>query len=519
MRKKSADRDSRKAPPPDVPQRAAGSAVPGETLLIERVPSEPGRADVPDSPDVKPGRLTSSTSGRRANKPEMSTTSNPSTPGGVPETPSHAIAQPSRPPRPNPFRTLGTRVQPLVSRVRGGWDELAEASKPVTDQITPVISIVRPAGWAAIGAAIVCYLVGRWLGWQEFLVLFLFLVVLVLGSIGFVIGRSTYAVTIDMARVRVTVGADAYGGLTVTNTSTRPLLSSLFRLPVGHSATSFRVPRLAGQASYEETFQVDTTKRAVVELGPVVSSRGDGLGLMRREVRWTDVQELFIHPKTISLQNSSAGFLKDLEGRPTDTLSSSDIAFHALRDYVVGDDLRHVHWKSSARIGKLLVRQFEETRRSHLVVCLDMSTDDYLSEDDFELAVSVAASLGQQSIREEKDVTIQVPTHRLNVTSAMRMLDDFSRLGYGGPVQPIEGVAVDAAAAVPDVSVAIIVAGTPVNATRLHSATARFSADVLTVVLRCEVDAKLSRTMIGSSPVLTIGSLDDLPRALRSLEN
>ena len=513
MKNKSPNRDSHT--PPTEELQPAGSVVPGETLLIERAPvDESGRATTSGSVDVRPGRLTSSTSGRRLREPEQgagTTNAGPATPGAI-------TAQPSRTTGPNPFRTLGTWVQPFVSRARGGWEELAEVSKPVTDQITPIVSIVRPAGWAAVAAAIVCYCAGRWLGWQEFLVLFLFLAVLVLGSVGFVIGRSTYAVTIDMTRVRVSVGADAYGGLTVTNTSERPLLGSLFHFPVGRTIKAFRVPRLAGKASYEESFQVDTSRRAVVELGPVVSSRGDGLGLMRREVRWTDVRELFIHPTTISLQNSSSGFLKDLEGRPTDTLSSSDIAFHALRDYVVGDDLRHVHWKSSARTGKLLVRQFEETRRSHLVVCLSMSPGDYLGEDDFELAVSAAASLGGQSIKEEKDLTIRVSSRSLTVTTTMRMLDDFSRLEYGGPVQNIEGVAVDASAAAPDASVAIIITGTPVTATRLHAAMARFSPDVLTVSLRCEVGAKLSRTAIGSSPVLTVGNLEDLPRALRSLE-
>ena len=404
------------------------------------------------------------------------------------------------------------------ARAHAAGEWLWRVARPAREWLRPRLAVVRPAGWATLGAACVSYVVGRLLGWQEFLVVALLLAVLLVVAAVFVVGRSTYAVRLDMARLRVRVGADAFGALTVTNASGRPLRGSVFRLPVGQATSLFGVPRLAGHATREETFQVDTRRRAVVPLGPVTSSRGDGLGLLSRDIRWTEVLEMFIHPRTVSLSDSSTGFLKDLEGIPTDTLSSSDIAFHALRDYVVGDDLRHVHWKSSARTGRLLVRQFEETRRSHLVVCLAQAADDYATGDDFELAVSVAASLGEQAIREEKDLTVQVPAGPLRVETGQRLLDDCARLEFARPVIPVEAVALAAAAAAPDASVAVIVAGAPVSPRRLHSATARFGADVVTIVLRCEVGAQLALGAIGGTRVLTVGALDDLPRALRVLE-
>jgi uncharacterized protein (DUF58 family) len=407
---------------------------------------------------------------------------------------------------------------PLGARLGRYWRGFLHVSEPLRRRVSPFFAVIQPAGWAALISSLVLAGLGWWLGWMEFLVIALMVVALSIFSIIFVIGRSTYDVSLDLSRLRVTVGSDAFGGVSVSNTSTRPVMASTFMMPVGKATSSFLVPRLAGSASFDESFQVNTSKRAVIPVGPVRSSRGDGLGLLRREVIWTDAQELFIHPKTISLGDSSAGFMKDLEGRPTDTLSSSDIAFHALREYVVGDDLRHVHWKSTARTGKLLVRQFEETRRSHLVICLSMSVEDYESEADFELAVSACASLGQQAIRDDKDVTIQAPKKRLNVQTGLRMLDDFSRLEFGGPVDRIETVALDGSAAAPDASVVVIAVGTPVRPGRLHAATSQFGVDVLTVVLRCGNGAHLSRGVIGNSPVLTIGNLEDFPRALRSLE-
>ena len=55
-----------------------------------------------------------------------------------------------------------------------------------------------------------------------------------------------------------------------------------------------------------------------------------------------------------------------------------------------------------------MVRQFEQTRRSHLVVALSLATGDYASEEEFELAVSVAGSLGVRAIRDGRTVSVVV---------------------------------------------------------------------------------------------------------------
>ena len=79
----------------------------------------------------------------------------------------------------------------------------------------------------------------------------------------------------------------------------------------------------------------------------------------------------------VPLDSLGAGLLRDLEGVATDAISQSDLAFHALREYVPGDDLRHVHWRSSAKAmgsggeNQLLVRQYLDTRRSHATIVVD----------------------------------------------------------------------------------------------------------------------------------------------------
>jgi uncharacterized protein (DUF58 family) len=379
------------------------------------------------------------------------------------------------------------------------------------------LAVVRPAGWLALGVGGAGLGLGSAFDWTEVAVLALLLSGVSLLAVVFVLGRSTYAVSLDLPRLRVRVGEQAFGGLTLANTGSRAVLPALFVLPVGRGEAGFRVPRLAKGATHEEDFQVPTSRRAVIGLGPVRSSRGDPFGLMVREQVWTDRVDLFVHPKTVSLDGTSAGFLKDLEGRPTDDLSSSDIAFHALRDYVVGDDLRHIHWKTSARLGKLMVRQFEETRRSHLVVVLSLDPADYATPDGFELAVSVAASLGQQAIKEEKDVTVAACRHAFRTDSAPRLLDDFSRLDFGSPAEPADRTALAAAGGAPDASVAIVVTGGEIDPGRLNAALTRFPADVFRAAVRCVPGARLARRVLADAPVLTVGDLESFPRALRSL--
>ena len=133
-----------------------------------------------------------------------------------------------------------------------------------------------------------------------------------------------------------------------------------------------------------------------------------------------------MHPRTVRLQGAATGVLRDLEGQPTRDLSSNDVSFHALRGYVPGDDRRYVHWRTSARTGVLMVRQFEETRRTHLAVALAADPAEYATTDEFEVAVSVAASLGAQALREERPVSVCVGGRLLTGTTGRRLLDAFA---------------------------------------------------------------------------------------------
>lgn len=108
---------------------------------------------------------------------------------------------------------------------------------------------------------------------------------------------------------------------------------------------------------------------AISSSGPAVSVRGDPLGFVRITVGMTDRVELFVHPVTVPLEPLGTGPPRDLEGCTTNDVSMSYLAFYALREYVPGDDRRHIHWRSTAKLatstqdGRFLVRQYLDSRR------------------------------------------------------------------------------------------------------------------------------------------------------------
>src|SRR5690606_12741410 len=233
----------------------------------------------------------------------------------------------SRPPGTAGTRTassaLAGLLQPLVAAVRRALAPVGRALAPAVQAVGPVTSAVSPFGWAALVATVAAWWAGLALSWLELLVVAVLLTVSLVAAVAFVLGRFRYAVVLDLAQQRVTVGDRAVGRLDVRNDSARPLLPSVMELPVGQGMATFPVPRLRPQASHEEIFTVPTHRRSVISVGPVRSVRADPLGLLRREVVWTEPEELFVHPRVKNLSGSSTGFLKDLEGRVTTDISNS----------------------------------------------------------------------------------------------------------------------------------------------------------------------------------------------------
>lgn len=374
---------------------------------------------------------------------------------------------------------------------------------------------VSPVGWGVAVVALLGLVLGRWFGWLELAAIGAALTAVLVVSLVMTAGRARYEIRLDMADRRVKVGERAVGRVEVRNVARRRSLPSRVELPVGAAVAEFSVPALAPGAENDDLFAIPTARRAVIVVGPVRSVRGDPFGLARRSVRWTRPVDLFVHPLLVSLAGASSGLLRDLEGQSTRDLSDSDLSFHALRDYVAGDDRRYIHWRTTARRGALMVKQFEDTRRTQTALALATDPRDYADDDEFELAVSVIASVGVQTIREERDLAVLAGPGSLRVETPPLLLDDCSgiQLASSGAGMALLGRRVAREAA--DASVAMLVTGSgPSDADRRLGAR-HVPAGTRTVVVRCERGADVSVRTQGSLSLATIGTLDDLPRLLR----
>ena len=118
-------------------------------------------------------------------------------------------------------------------------------------------------------------------------------------------------------------------------------------------------------------YPLPTARRGVVQVGPALIVKTDLLHLMRREIEQTGVQTLWVHPRVAALAPLPVGFAKDLEGPTSDASPAGDVAFHALREYELGDDHRHIHWMSTARTGTLMVRHYVDNRRPSITAVVD----------------------------------------------------------------------------------------------------------------------------------------------------
>src|SRR5690625_2489444 len=383
---------------------------------------------------------------------------------------------------------------------------------------TQALSWVSRAAWVLLALGTAALVGGYFSGWIEIRVLGAGF----LGAVGaaaiFAIGRHPYAINLRLREGRVVVGQRAMGGVDVRNTGDRPVLPARIEMPVGQSRASFALPAMAPGQEHDELFVIPTHRRGVITVGPVSSVRGDPLGLVRRSVLWTEPEELYVHPATVRMGSSAAGFLHDLEGQETRDVTNADLSFHALREYGPGDDRRYVHWRSSAKTGTLMVRQFEETRRSHMVVALSAQDRDYAESEEFELAISAVGSLGLEAIRSSKDLTAMATHEVIPSTTSRQLLEVFTRLESVSSPLTLVDLARSVTRDVLRATVVVLVCGSSVSARDIRAAGAVLPLGVRALAIQTETGVERGVSRLGSVTVLKLGALQDLPRGFRRME-
>jgi uncharacterized protein (DUF58 family) len=162
------------------------------------------------------------------------------------------------------------------------------------------------------------------------------------------------------------------------------------------------VPAIPTGQEVETSTEITPLRRGVLRFEAITVARTDALGLFRAFVRIALPQSVLILPKRYPLPPVALpGVLKYQEGgvAMASNVGQSD-EFVALREYRRGDPMRHIHWRSWAKTGKPIVKEFEDEFFVRHALVLDTFTDEPHSEL-FEDAVSVAASFACTVITQE----------------------------------------------------------------------------------------------------------------------
>jgi uncharacterized protein (DUF58 family) len=200
----------------------------------------------------------------------------------------------------------------------------------------------------------------------------------------------------EVQPVRVERGQAATGSVTVHNRSGRPAGPLRAVEPVGDRRVAVRLPVVRAHSRRTSEYRIPTSRRGELVVGPLRLIRRDPLGLLLAQRAVGEPTVVRVHPRIHPIGPRPGERSRHLEGPNKDTAQGS-ISFHTLREYVVGDDLRKVHWRSSARTGTLMVRLDMDTSRPSTVVALDTRADHY-DGDRFEEAVDFAASVVAASL-------------------------------------------------------------------------------------------------------------------------
>ena len=375
-----------------------------------------------------------------------------------------------------------------------------------------LVGAVTTTGWAVIMLVIVGLALAVAFQWVEALACALAGVVALVLAAMRVAWRPPHVVSIRVPNERIVAGQTAVGEISVRYERARSVRSGIIELPIGTGTGEFVVPPLGAHETWDEMFLISSRHRGLINVGPARAVRSDALGLLRRVRMWDEPVLLHVHPRTVRVPFDATGFQLDVEGVSTGKLSSSDVSFHALRDYEPGDDRRAVHWQSTARLGKLIVRQYEETHRSHHVIVLDTSRDAW-DHDTFETAVSVAGSLGLANLRESRPVSLTTTEGWLPSGVAMRMLDALSEVGarsFGDLARRVR----EAVAQRPGVSALTLIVGPNVTDTEAAHLARLAPIDVPVSIIRIGAEGVRARRDLGRGVLLDCSTLDDLPRII-----
>lgn len=256
-------------------------------------------------------------------------------------------------------------------------------------------------GWTLIGAGAIVLSVGRLFGTQQLEQLGFALIALVAIAAAVVnLGKHDLSVARRIVPDRARAGQPVTVTLEVRNEGrgAAPLVLIEDHFPQGLLGTArFAIHGLEPSGERAARFVLRARRRGRYEIGPLKLSFVDPFSLARVRTQISGATGFLIHPRVENLtEPRDLGERRSMSSaalRQPTTARGED--FYTLREYVEGDDLRKIHWPSTAKRSRYMIRQEETPWHNRATIVLDDRPMPYEGVHDgssFERAVEAAAS-------------------------------------------------------------------------------------------------------------------------------
>lgn len=165
-------------------------------------------------------------------------------------------------------------------------------------------------------------------------------------------------------------------------------------------------------------------KRGRFQLGPVTATSGDPFGLFRRQIMLSGSHELLVMPHVLPITNFAL-FTGGLPGKGRSSRRALQATTNAttIRDYLPGDALSRIHWRSSAHFNKLMVKEFDLDPAVDAWIFLDLHDKVQAGEGEQsteEYGVTIAATIATYLLRQDLSVGMIVNTDKREMLSLDR---------------------------------------------------------------------------------------------------
>ena len=247
------------------------------------------------------------------------------------------------------------------------------------------------------------------------------------------------------------------------------------------TAPRFLIPVLWPGQEVAVSYEARARRRGLMELGPLQVTSGDPLGILTQRRSFPAMSQALIYPRPVELAGWETGG-RELYGSlisRESTAAREGLEFHGVRDYQAGDDLKHIHWKATARHGRLRVIEFESDPSPEATLILDLEQGTEVGQDidtTLEYGVKIAASLASHAVHTGGRVSFEARDGRQRYHLEVSRLDQLFELyellalvKADGP-EPVSRLALEAARDIrPGSSLTVITAAlTPALAEQVY---------------------------------------------------